>query len=255
MDGSDLQYHIKLKAGESAPYVIVPGDPGRVPLIASFLDDARQVAYNREYCTYRGTYKGVPISVTSTGIGGPSAAICFEELAKVGAKVLIRVGTSGSIQDHVHMGDLAIATGAIRDEGTTAQYVPLAFPAVADFEVTMALKECAEEAGIDHHLGIVHCKDAFYGEEPGNLPIQQDWEARWTAWRRAGALCTEMEGSTLFVVGQIRGLKTGTILSVIGETKDGVVTIEHVGVEDAIKVTLEAIARLEPKLRLSKGSS
>jgi uridine phosphorylase len=250
MDGTDQQYHIKLRAGESAPYVIVPGDPGRVPLIASFLDDVEEVAYNREYCTQRGTYKGIPISVTSTGIGGPSTAICVEELAKVGAQVLIRVGTSGGLQRHVNIGDLVVATGAIRDEGTTNQYIPPAFPAVPDFEVTRALKESAEDEGIPHHLGIVHCKDAFYGEEPGGLPTQRDWEAKWEAWHRAGTLCTEMEGSTLFVVSQIRGLRSGALLAVIGETRDGIVTIKHIGVESAIKVALEGIVKLEKRLKL-----
>ena len=255
MDGTDRQYHIALKNGESAPYVIVPGDPGRVPLIASFLEDVQEVAHRREYRTMRGTYKGVPVSVTSTGIGGPSAAICFEELKRVGAQVLIRVGTSGSIQEHVHVGDLVVATGAVRDEGTTRQYVPLAFPAVPDLDVTIALREAAQSVQDDQgsvHTGVVHCKDAFYGEEPGNLPTQRDWEDRWVAWQRAGTLVTEMEGAALFVVGQIRALKTGLVLSVVGETKGGEVIIKHVGVESAIKTALEAIVRLEAQHGLCK---
>jgi uridine phosphorylase len=240
----DLQYHIKLRAGESAPFVIVPGDPGRVPTIAAFLEDAREVANNREYCSWRGTYQGVEISVTSTGIGGPSAAICFEELAKVGARVLIRVGTSGSMQPHVELGDLVIATGAIRDEGTSQQYVPLAFPAVPDFEVTAALKRAAERRSEPHHLGVVHCKDAFYGEAYRDLPNADEWASKWSAWERAGALCTEMESATLFTVGQIRGLKTGAVMTVVGQTKGGDVKIVKIGPERAIQLALDAIVEL-----------
>ena len=250
VDGSDQQYHIKLKSGESAPYVIVPGDPGRVPLIASFLDDAQEVAYNREYCSYRGTYKGVDISVTSTGIGGPSAAIAIEELAKVGAQVMIRVGTSGSLQDHIQLGDLVIANASIRDEGTSGQYLPMSFPAVADFNVTQALQRSAAQNQYPHHIGVIHCKDAFYAEASGTMPMQEYWEQKWQTWHRAGTLCTEMESSTLFIVGQVRGLKTGTVLAVVGETKDGQVTIKHVGVESAIKVALDAIVTLEEELKL-----
>jgi len=241
----ELQYHIHLRPGESAKYVIVPGDPGRVPKVAAFLDDAVEVAYNREYRSWRGTYRGVDVSVTSTGIGGPSAAICFEELALVGAEVLIRVGTSGSLQEDVYLGDLVVASAAIRDEGTSAQYVPLAFPAVADFDVTSALKRAAESAALPHHVGVVHCKDAFYGESYHNLPNAREWEEKWRAWERAGALCTEMESSTLFTVGQIRRLKTGAVMTVIGETRDGEVKIKKVGPENAIKVALEAIYQLD----------
>lgn len=241
---SDLQYHIHLRAGQSARYVIVPGDPGRVPKVAAFLDDAVEVANHREYCSWRGTYRGVDVSVTSTGIGGPSAAICFEELALVGAEVLIRVGTSGSLQSDVYLGDIVVASAAIRDEGTSPQYVPLAFPAVADFDVTCALKKAAVESQVPHHVGVVHCKDAFYGEAYHNLPNAKEWEEKWVAWERAGALCTEMESSTLFTVGQIRRLKTGAVLTVIGETREGEVTIKKIGPERAIKVALEAIYEL-----------
>ncbi len=245
MDGSNIQYHIGLGVDDCAPYCICPGDPFRVPLIASYLENVQEVAHRREYRTSRGTYQGVPVSITSTGIGGPSAAICFEELARVGAKVIIRLGTCGGLQDGVKISDLVVANAAIRDEGTTRQYVPLAFPAVADLDVTLALRQAAQQANLSHHTGIVHCKDAFYGEEEGTMPLEDDWKARWKSWKRAHTLCTEMEGSTLFVVGQIRQIKTGMILTVIGETKDGEVIIKKVGVEDSIKVALDAIKRLE----------
>lgn len=242
------QYHIHLARGECAPYVITPGDPGRVPKIAAFLDDARLVAHNREYCSYRGTYRGVDISVTSTGIGGPSAAIAAEELIRVGARVLIRVGTSGSLQPDVRLGDLVVAQASIRDEGTSLQYVPLAWPATADFEVTGALAEAARalsgEAPHQTHIGVVHCKDAFYAEEPASLPTAGEWEHKWRAWHRMGALCTEMESATLYTVAQLHRVRAGAILAVIGETEGGEVKISKVNTELAIRAALEAIVLL-----------
>ena len=129
LDG-DRQYHIQLKEGDVADFVILPGDPGRVDFIAEHFDDAKEVAYNREYKTITGTYKGRPVSVTSTGIGCPSAAIAVEELANIGAKTLVRLGTSGAMQEHTRVGDLVIANGAVRQEGTSPQYMPMEFPAV-----------------------------------------------------------------------------------------------------------------------------
>lgn len=247
---SDVQYHIKLKPGQSAPYVIVPGDPGRVPQIAAYLDQAIEVANNREYKTYRGTYRGVDVSVTSTGIGGPSAAIAFEELIRVGAKVLIRVGTSGALQDHLQMGDLVIAQSAIRDEGTSRQYVPLEWPATADFDTCLALKIAAEKrlttenSQLSSYVGTVHSKDAFYAEEPKNLPTGVEWEQKWAAWQKMGCYCTEMEAATLFTVAQLHHVKSAAILTVIGETKGGEVKIAKVSNENAIMSALEAIYAL-----------
>ncbi|RLE91733.1 MAG: hypothetical protein DRJ55_05340, partial [Thermoprotei archaeon] len=159
-----LQYHIRCKPGDVAPYVLLPGDPSRVPLIAKHWDEARLVAKNREYVTYTGTYRGVPVSATSTGIGSPSAAIAVEELVRVGGKVFIRVGTSGPVNPKVKPWKLGIATGAVRDEGTTRQYVPIEYPAVADYRVVAALVEAAEKLGYRYHVGVFHTKDSFYSE-------------------------------------------------------------------------------------------
>lgn len=247
---SDVQYHIKLASGQSAPYVIVPGDPGRVPQIAAYLDGAYEVANNREYRTFRGRYRGVDVSVTSTGIGGPSAAIAVEELIRIGAKVLIRVGTSGALQEHLQMGDLVVAQSAIRDEGTSCQYVPLAWPASADFETSLALKTAAEQqlqqldTQLNSYVGVVHSKDAFYAEEPKGLPTAAEWTMKWNAWERMGCLCTEMEAAALFTVAQLHRVKAGAILTVIGETKGGEVKIAKVSSENAIKSALEAIYTL-----------
>ena len=253
LHNQSLQYHIKLKLGETAPYVIVPGDPGRVEKIAAFLEGAYEVANNREYKTFRGTYKGVDISVTSTGIGGPSAAIAFEELIRVGAKVLIRVGTSGSLQPSLKLGDLVIAQSAIRDEGTSRQYVPIEWPATADFDITCALKQAAEEQvatsdnQLNTYVGVVHSKDAFYAEEPKSLPTAALWAMKWDAWQKIGCLCTEMEAATLFTVAHLHRVKAGSILTVIGETKDGEVKIGKVSNDNAIISALEAIYALDQK--------
>ena len=158
---SDVQYHINLKPGDVGRYVFLPGDPGRVPLIAAHLDDAEEITFNREYRTFTGTLDGEKVSVTSTGIGCPSAAIAMEELIKVGADTFIRVGTAGSLQPDVKLGDLCISTGSIREEGTSRQYVPLSYPAVADLDVTLALREAAKKLNFPHHCGITHCKDSF----------------------------------------------------------------------------------------------
>lgn len=249
LEEQSLQYHIKLKPGESSRYVITPGDPGRVPQIASYLEDAEEIAYNREYRTFRGRYRGVDVSVTSTGIGGPSAAIAFEELIRVGAQVLIRVGTSGSLQPHVYLGDLVIAQSSIRDEGTSRQYVPIEWPATADFEVTTALYRAAQQRFSDQemsaHVGVVHAKDAFYAEESDRLPTGPMWKAKWAAWEQIGCLCTEMEAAALFTVAQLHRVKAGAILSVIGETRDGEVKIGKVSSENAILSALEAIYILD----------
>jgi len=164
MKKGEKEYHIGLGKGDVGRYVILPGDPGRVPRIAKHLDSAEKVAQNREYTTYTGKVDGIKVSVTSTGIGCPSAAIAVEELIRVGADTFIRVGTAGSLQKEVGLGDLVIATGAIREEGTTRQYVPLSFPAVPDLDVTIALREAARKLGYNSHAGICHCKDSFYSE-------------------------------------------------------------------------------------------
>ena len=249
LNEQDRQYHIKLKQGETSPYVITPGDPGRVSEIARYLENPVEISYNREYRTFRGTYRGVDVSVTSTGIGGPSAAIAFEELIRVGAKVLIRVGTSGSLQPDVYLGDLVIAQAAIRDEGTSRQYVPLEWPATADFKVTSALHRAAakraQAQGLRATVGVVHSKDAFYAEEPALLPTSAQWAAKWDAWHKIGCLCTEMEAAALFTVAQLHRVRAGAILSVVGETRDGEVKIGKVSNENAILSALEAIYELD----------
>jgi len=196
----DVQYHIGLKTGDIGRYVLMPGDPGRVSKIASYFDESEHVVSNREYTTYRGTVDGIKIAATSTGIGCPSTAIAVEELIKVGADTFIRIGTAGSLQKEVGLGDVCITTGAVREEGTTRQYVPLSYPAVADLDVSLALREAAKKLGIKSHCGISHCKDAFYTEGDCGLPNEEENKMLWNAWYKSNVISTSMESAALFVV-------------------------------------------------------
>ncbi len=219
---SHLQHHIHLKEGDVGEYVLMPGDPGRAEVIARHFDNAVHVATNREYVTYTGFLDGVKVSVTSTGIGCPSSAIAMEELVRVGAKTFIRVGTSGSIQPGTKSGELAIVTGAIRDEGTSLHYMPAEFPAVANYEVVQALRKAATVKGLAHRVGISQSKDSFYGEvEPEHSGVTQRLLDRWKAWEIGGAICSEMEASTLFVVASMLRVRAGGIMVMHGEGELG----------------------------------
>ncbi len=235
------EYHIALKKGEVGRYVLLPGDPGRVPKIAAFFDTAEEVAFNREYRTFTGTVDGIPISATSTGIGCPSAAICIEELIHCGADTFIRIGTAGGLQPEIKVGDLAITTATVREEGTTRQYVPLAYPAVADLDVTLALREAARKLGFPHHLGIGHTKDAFYSENADDLPLAEHCRQRWQTWQRASVLSTSMEAAALFVIASIKRVRAGEVLAVIGLTYRHEPIVAKTGVDEAIRTAIEAV--------------
>lgn len=214
---SDNEYHINLKKGDVGRYVLLPGDPGRCEKIASYFDSPVLVGQNREYTTYTGYLSGEKVSVCSTGIGGPSAAIAMEELIHIGADTFIRVGTSGGMAEHVEAGSAVIATGAIRQEGTSREYSPIEFPAVSDFFVANALKDAAEINGIKYHMGVVQCKDSFYGQHsPDTMPVRDTLKTNWQAWLDSGALCSEMESAALFIVGSARRVRVGSVLAVIG---------------------------------------
>ena len=215
---SQLQHHIHLKEGDVGEYVLLPGDPSRAEVIARHFDNAKHIATNREYVTYTGFLDGVKVSVTSTGIGCPSSAIAMEELVRVGAKTFIRVGTSGSIQPGTKSGELAIVSAAIRDEGTSLHYMPADFPAVAHYEVVQALRKAATDKGLAHRVGISQSKDSFYGEvEPEHSGVTQRLLDRWKAWEIGGAICSEMEASTLFVVASMLRVRAGGIMVMHGE--------------------------------------
>jgi len=215
---NDIKYHIALKKGDIGGYVILTGDPGRVPVIAGYFDDSEKVADNREYVTYRGKVEGIDVAVISTGIGCPSTAICIEELAAIGAHTFIRVGTSGSLQKWIRTGDLVISTGSIRDEGTTRQYMPMNYPAVPDFDTVLALIESAKKLGYTYHYGVTHCKDSFYSEVDQGLPMDEEHKKSWKMWEKANILATSMEGSAIFVISSLKKLRSAEILATIGLT-------------------------------------
>ena len=188
------QYHIGLKQGDIGEYVILPGDPKRCEKIAAYFDNAELIADRREFTTYTGYLNGVKVSVTSTGIGGPSAAIALEELVKVGGKYFIRVGTCGGMDLGVKSGDLVIATGAVRMEGTSKEYAPIEFPAVADYDIVTSLIQGAKKLNLPYHVGIVECKDSFYGQHnPDLMPVSYELNHKWNAWLKLGCLASEME--------------------------------------------------------------
>ncbi|MBC7463680.1 MAG: nucleoside phosphorylase [Actinobacteria bacterium] len=217
MDQSGKQYHVQLEKGDVGRYVLLPGDPGRCEPIAALFDDAKHVATNREYVTYTGYLDGVKVSVTSTGIGCPSAAIAVEELARVGADTFIRVGTSGAIQKDIHSGELGIISAAIRDEGTTLHYMPIEFPAVADLDVTQALQRAAQKVGATYRTGISQSKDSFYGQhEPERMGVAHNLLDRWKAWEIGGAICSEMEASAIFVISSMLRLRAGGVMAMHG---------------------------------------
>jgi len=215
-----LQYHLKLAPGDVAPYVLLPGDPGRVPLVASLWDEAGEVASNREYVTFTGTYRGVPISCTSTGIGCPSTAIAMEELARVGATTFVRIGTCGTLQDDVSNGDIAIFDSAARHDGTSRLYAPLEFPAVASHDVVEASIAAGEALGFRYHVGTTRTADTFYAMHgrPGssfNDYWQSSWREHFEDLRRLNVLAAEMEASVIFVLARIWGLRAGGVAVVL----------------------------------------
>jgi uridine phosphorylase len=205
-------HHLEISRGDIGRYVLLPGDPGRCETISGFLDFPVLIARNREFTTYTGQIAGEDVSVVSTGIGNPSAAIAVEELIAAGADTMIRVGTSGGMQPHQRPGDLAIMSGAIRDEGTTKHYMPPEFPAIADLDVVIALRQAANNLGFRHHIGISHSKDSYFGQmRPESMPVAKYLTERWQAWIQGGAVCAEMETSTLFVLSSLYRIRAGSI--------------------------------------------
>ena len=239
------QYHIGLKEGDVGEYVILPGDPKRCEKIAKYFDDAKLVADRREFTTYTGYLNGVKVSVTSTGIGGPSASIALEELVKVGAKYFIRVGTCGGMDLDVKSGDLVIATGAIRMEGTTKEYAPIEFPAVADYDIVTALIKASKKLGMSFHKGVVECKDSFYGQHsPEKMPVSYELLNKWDAWLKLGCKASEMESAALFVVASFLRVQVGSIFLVVANQEREKRGLENPVVHDtesAIKTAIEAM--------------
>lgn len=253
MENKEVMYHIGLskKDIKGAKYAILPGDPGRVPKIAACLDDAVKIGQNREYTSYLGKIEDEYVLVMSTGMGGPSTAIAVEELAQIGLKNLIRVGTCGGMQLDVSAGDLVIAQAAIRQEGTSKEYVPIEYPAVADFDLTASLREAATELGFTSHIGVVQCKDSFYGQHsPERMPVSYELENKWNAWIKAGALCSEMETASLYIVSSVLRLKAAAILSTVWNQereKLGMPQETNLDVDKEIIVAIKALTNIIKK--------
>lgn len=248
MQKLEKQFHLHCTAGDVGRYCLLPGDPGRCRQIAEHFDEAQFVSSNREYTIYTGYLLGEKVSVCSTGIGGPSAAIAMEELHNVGADTFIRVGTCGGIDLNVRSGDVVIATGAIRFEHTSREYAPLEYPAVADFNVSRALVDAASALGFPFHTGVVQCKDSFYGQhDPRRMPVSGELLAKWEAWKRLGVKASEMESAALFVIAHALGCRCGSCFHVIWNQEREAAGLDQNMTEDtssAITVGVEALKRL-----------
>jgi len=250
------QYHIALAEGDVGRYVFLPGDPGRCELIASYFDDPQKVASHREYETWTGYLEGEKVSVTSTGIGGPSAAIALEELVAIGSDTFVRVGTSGSMQEHIKPGDIAIVCAAIRDEGTSLHYLPIEFPAVADVELTQALSDAARGMAKTVHVGVSQSKDSFYGQHsPERMPVASRLAERWTAWMGGGAICSEMEAASLYIVASVLRVRASGLMMVMGHPDQSPMSPEEWDaskVEHLLPVAIEGMREIIRRDKASK---
>ena len=247
MENKEKMYHIGLTKEDlkGAKYAILPGDPGRVSKIAANLTNSYLITTNREYTSYLGEIANEKVLVISTGMGGPSTAICVEELALLGITHLIRVGTCGGMQLEVEAGDIVIASSAIRQEGTSKEYLPIEFPAVADFDLTLALKEAVMELNYPYHIGVVQCKDSFYGQHsPALMPVNYELINKWNAWLKLGCLASEMESAALFTVAAYLRVKVGSVFLVIANQEREKAGLDNPVVHDtdsAIKTAVDAI--------------
>ena len=244
------QFHLGCRREDVGPWCILTGDPGRCETIAGFLDEAHYVGQNREYCVWTGALGDKRVSVVSTGIGGPSAAIALEEMAELGAHTFLRIGTCGGIQPAVRGGDVVIASAAVRQEGTSREYAPIEFPAAADFGVTLALKAAADRLGLRSHVGVIQSKDSFYGQhDPGRMPVSYELLAKWEAWKRLGVLASEMECSALFVAGAALGVRCGAVLHAVWnqEQSSDYQEKNHSNMSDVIRLCVEAIRDMEER--------
>ena len=248
MQETEKQFHIHCSAGDVGRYVILPGDPGRCEAIAQHFDNPVHIGMNREYNIWTGYLLGEKVSVCSTGIGGPSASIAMEELCNIGADTFIRVGTCGGIALDILPDDIVVATGAIRYEHTSMEYAPIEFPAVADFNVTAALKAASEELGYRTHTGVVQCKDAFYGQHaPEKSPVYYELQQKWESWKRLGVKASEMESAALFVVAAALGVRCGSCFHAVWNQEREKLGMHIPMTEDtsgAIRVGIEAMKRM-----------
>ena len=252
-----VQFHIQCSQGDVGKYCILPGDPGRCKAIAQRFDGAVHVKTNREFETWTGELLGERVSVVSTGIGGPSAAIAMEELANLGAHTFIRVGTCGGIELSVQSDDVVVATGAVRMEGTSREYAPIEWPAVADYQAVDALVRACKALGKPWHAGVVQCKDSFYGQhDPKRMPVSQELLYKWEAWKRLGVLASEMESAALFCCAAALGVRCGSCFHVIWNQEREAAGLDQEESHDlsaALEVGIEAVRLLIEADRAAKG--
>lgn len=248
MQELEKQFHIHCKPGDVGRYCILPGDPGRVPAIAAYFEDAHQVASNREFNVWTGTLLGEKVTACSTGIGGASAAIAMEELHKCGVDTFIRTGTCGGIDLNVQSGDIVVATGAIRYEHTSREYAPLEFPAVADYEIVQCLREATRALGLPLHTGVVQCKDSFYGQHsPETSPVYYELKQKWDSWKRLGVKASEMESAAMFVVAAALGCRCGSCFHVVWNQEREAAGLDQKMSEDtsaAVRVAVDGLKLL-----------
>lgn len=237
---STKEYHIQLSAEDVGKYAIIPGDPKRVEKIAHFLEKPYGIGTNRGYTTQGGYLEGEKVTVISSGIGGPTTAIAVEELYKIGVRTMIRVGTCGGMQSYIPNGAVVIPSGVVRGGRTGEDYVPPEYPAVPHPEVLYALMQSAQRLNSPHFVGITHCKDAFFKEEPDLMPNSEGIKNYWKVLRKANVLCSEMESDTLFVISSIRGIRAGAVFAVIGSVEGASIGM-IAGIEAAIQVAVEAL--------------
>lgn len=243
----NMVYHLQIKPGDIGRYCILPGDPGRVAKIASLLENPVEVAYNREFKIMNGKLEGELVTVCSTGIGGPSAAIAMEELIACGADTFLRVGTCGGMQKDVLGGDVVIANGAVRMEGTSKEYAPIEWPAVPDFDVTAALLKAVRKLGWRYHMGVVQCKDTFYGQHsPEKSSVAQELMQLWESWCKMGCVASEMESAALFTLAALKGVRCGSAFLVVANQEREKLGLENPVVHD----TEKAIDTVAEALRL-----
>ncbi|HEY8805487.1 MAG TPA: nucleoside phosphorylase [Clostridium sp.] len=242
---TNVQPHIRCSNKDAAAYAIMPGDPERVDRVKSFLENSVDIAFNREFKSCTGFYKGVKVMVISTGIGGASTGIAVEELKNIGVHTLIRIGSCGALQPSIKLGDLIIANGAVRDEGTSKAYVAESYPAVPDTGVLISLIESAKELDFNYYCGKIRSHDSFYTDK------EQETDEYWSG---KGILGSDMESAALFVIGGLRNLKTASVLNVVVESNGNLASINSyvdgesltaLGEKKEILTVLEAIVKLE----------
>ena len=234
------EFHLKIRTGDVGRYVLLCGDPARCSKIAALFDSSAFVQSNREYTIYTGTLEGEKVSVCSTGIGGPSTAIAVEELIHCGSDTFIRIGSAGGMAPEVMGGDVVIGTGAIRMEGTSKEYAPPEYPAVADYRIVNALADAAGELSVPYHVGVLHNKDNFYGQHsPDTMPVRDELKSKWNAFLDCGALASEMESAALFIICAVRRARAGALVQVFANQ-----TRRALGLEDPMTLDTDAAVRV-----------